>query len=135
MMSAVIQIVIALTVMMPPGSYRTLQLLTRQTKAASSAIELSNSSDTCPGPVVRSDLQPLRKQIPLRARDWSQVTFTHEEQWDSQSPSAAHSASFQFLAAGDAQISAAAGCRHASAASFTHGSPRAALLALHRLLT
>jgi hypothetical protein len=133
-MSAVIQIVVALTVMMPPGSFRSLQQLASREASASSVVGPFAADHNCSGIGLKIERQPHNSQAPLRARSWTKVTFTVEQHCDC-STSFRAGPIFWLSSAVEAQPRPATVIDFPSRTLLTHLSPRDALLALHKLLT
>ena len=72
--SALVRIGLAVLVVLPPGTYRSLDLLSRRA-LANERVELPSSIGA---ESSRGEIVPL--QLPLVSRDWNQVTFTSEDQ-------------------------------------------------------
>jgi hypothetical protein len=129
MLSAVIQLVLAAIVMLPPGAYRTLQWLARGTCS-----ECSAATGNCEKQISRPRALADQVPAPARGRNWCQKTFTCEKPLQGKSLDGTEAAPDWLVAVENPDPRPCASTLRCSSAMMTHGSSRAALLALHELL-
>lgn len=128
MLSVALKTILMLMVIMPPGTYRTLQALGRRLSSQERPIAKDvRREGICP-PYGRVDSLPA----PTRARTWCQTTFTLQKSWNADSLDVVNSTGlWHAVGLSDAAIRALS--PQAMMPEATR-SPRAAILALHELL-
>jgi hypothetical protein len=129
MFSAVIQLVLAAMVIMPPGAYRTMQSL-----ASGACSGYSEGTGDCARQFSRPRLLADEAPVPVRGRNWCQKIFTCEKPSHGKSLDCEGPAPDWLVAVEnpDSRPYASTQCR--SSAMTSRCSPRSALFALHELL-